>query len=323
MRVRDDKLDAAQAAPQQRTQKVRPEGLGLRRTGRHADDFAAPVGIHSDGYYHGHRDDAVVLAHLQPGRVDPQIGPVAFDGPLQKGVDLGVDVGAKPRHFALRYPRAAHVEADAKRPSGLAQAHRPNALKCLAHRLPGSRRPRLSPPCGAARAGWGSRFPCAAWGSRDRWNPPASPMSGRGSRCAGRGDPPSARPWQPRCAPPLPPPSAAPPRSQAARARNRRRRAVPEASKVPFCLRSSSSSLCWLSLATQTYTKTGDDRHRRRLRNPDQLRRRPWLPSYTTPRDAICDCRGRFSTTFSTYASCGSDRCPICGGNCPHPAPCD
>src|SRR5436305_9080885 len=38
--VRDHQLDAAQAAPGELTQELRPEGLGLRRSDVHAEHFA-------------------------------------------------------------------------------------------------------------------------------------------------------------------------------------------------------------------------------------------------------------------------------------------
>ena len=37
------------------------------------------------------------LAHLQVGGVDPEIGPVAFDRPVEEGLHLAVDLLAQPR----------------------------------------------------------------------------------------------------------------------------------------------------------------------------------------------------------------------------------
>jgi len=43
MRIRDHQLDAAQAAPGQRAQKLDPEGLGLGGADRHAQHLAPAV----------------------------------------------------------------------------------------------------------------------------------------------------------------------------------------------------------------------------------------------------------------------------------------
>ena len=60
--VGDHELDAAQTAPGQRAQELGPEGLGLRRADRHAQDLAAALVV--DGHSHSHRDrdDASGLA---------------------------------------------------------------------------------------------------------------------------------------------------------------------------------------------------------------------------------------------------------------------
>ena len=81
--VGDHELDAAQTAPGQRAQELGPEGLGLRRADRHAQDLAAALVV--DGHSHSHRDrdDASGLAHLHISRIQPQIGPVA----LQRSIE--------------------------------------------------------------------------------------------------------------------------------------------------------------------------------------------------------------------------------------------
>jgi hypothetical protein len=50
----------------------------------------------------------VVLAHLHVGRVDPEIGPLPLDGPLQEGVHPFVDLLAQPADLALGDARPAH-----------------------------------------------------------------------------------------------------------------------------------------------------------------------------------------------------------------------
>ena len=106
--VRDHELDAAQAAPGELAQEVGPERLGLRRTDIHAKDFAAAVTVDADRYDHRHRDDATILAHLHVGRVDPEIGPLALDGTVEKRADPFVDLLAKAADLTLRHAGAAH-----------------------------------------------------------------------------------------------------------------------------------------------------------------------------------------------------------------------
>ena len=94
--VGDQQLHATQPAPGQRAQELGPEGLGLRRADRHAQDLAAALVV--DGHSHGHRDrdDAPGLAHLHIGCVEPQIGPVALQRSIEEAVDLIVDLAAQP-----------------------------------------------------------------------------------------------------------------------------------------------------------------------------------------------------------------------------------
>ena len=54
------------------------------------------------------RDDAAVVARLHIGGVDPQIGPVALDRPVEEGLHLAVDLLAQPADLALRDARPAH-----------------------------------------------------------------------------------------------------------------------------------------------------------------------------------------------------------------------
>ena len=106
--VGDHQLHAAQPAPGQRAQELGPEGLGLRRADRHAQDLAAALVV--DGHSHGHRDrdDASGLAHLHVGGVEPQIGPVALQRSIEEAVDLIVDLAAQPGDLALGGARHPH-----------------------------------------------------------------------------------------------------------------------------------------------------------------------------------------------------------------------
>ena len=109
--VGDQQLHATQPAPGQRAQELGPEGLGLRRADRHAQDLAAALVV--DGHSHGHRDrdDAPGLAHLHIGCVEPQIGPVALQRSIEEAVDLIVDLAAQPGDLALGDARHPHGPA--------------------------------------------------------------------------------------------------------------------------------------------------------------------------------------------------------------------
>src|SRR5208283_4124494 len=58
------------------------------------------VAVDADGDRHGGRDDAAAPPHLQIGRVEPDVGPVALDGPAKEGFDLLVDLLAQPADLA-------------------------------------------------------------------------------------------------------------------------------------------------------------------------------------------------------------------------------
>ena len=106
--VRDHQLDAAQAPPRQLAQEVGPEGLGLTGADGHAQDFASPGGVGTDRDDHRHADDAAVLAHLDAGGVEPDIGPVALQRAVEEGGDLAVDFGAQAADLAFRDAGHAH-----------------------------------------------------------------------------------------------------------------------------------------------------------------------------------------------------------------------
>ncbi len=72
--VRDHRLDAAQAAARERAHEFHPEGLGLRGADRHGEHLATAIAVDRDRDDQRHRDDALLLAHLDVGRVEPDIG---------------------------------------------------------------------------------------------------------------------------------------------------------------------------------------------------------------------------------------------------------
>ena len=96
-----DQLDAAQAAAGELAQEGGPEGLGLGGADVHAEHLAPAVAVDADRDDHRDRDDAAVLAHLHVGGVDPEIGPVALDRPVEEGLHLAVDLLAQPADLAL------------------------------------------------------------------------------------------------------------------------------------------------------------------------------------------------------------------------------
>ena len=231
--VGDDELHAAQAAAGELAQELDPERLGLRRADVHAEHLAPAVGVDADRDDHRHRDDPPVLAHLQVGRVDPEVGPVALQRPLEEGRHPLVDLGAEPAHLALRHPAHAerlHEVVDRARRDavdvGLLDDGR---QRLLGHP------PRLE-EAGEVRAR-AAASGCAAPPFR-----PASPSPGRGSRCAGPADPGSSRPRPRRSGRPPPAPSAARRRSRSSRAADRRR-----GSSRPGRAGSSSRRSSWIS----------------------------------------------------------------------------
>ena len=82
VRVGDHQFDAPQTAPGELAQEFRPDRLGLGSAYFHAQNLAATIRVdaHGDDDRDGH--DAAAAPDLQVGGVDPQIGPVAFDGPV-------------------------------------------------------------------------------------------------------------------------------------------------------------------------------------------------------------------------------------------------
>jgi hypothetical protein len=94
MGVRDDQLDAAQAAAGELAQERRPECLSLRRSNVHAENFAPAIAVDADRDDHRDRHDAPLLAHLHVGGVDPQIRPVALDRTGEERLHLVIDLAA-------------------------------------------------------------------------------------------------------------------------------------------------------------------------------------------------------------------------------------
>ena len=83
-------------------------GLGFRRADIEAEHFAPSVSVDADRDDDGDRNDAAGLAHLHVGGVEPDIGPIAFERPVQEGLHLVVDLAAQPADLALGDAGHAH-----------------------------------------------------------------------------------------------------------------------------------------------------------------------------------------------------------------------
>src|SRR5712675_826568 len=108
MRLRDHQLDAAHAAPCQRAQKLGPEGFGLGGADRDAQHLAPAVAVDGDGDDDSDRDNATIGTHLDVSRIEPEIRPVAFEGPVEERLDLVVDLSAQSADLAFGDPGHAH-----------------------------------------------------------------------------------------------------------------------------------------------------------------------------------------------------------------------
>src|ERR1700722_5175511 len=69
-----------------RFRKSAQKGLGFRRADAKPNDLAPSFGVGGHSGYRGDRDDASPLAHLEVGRIEPQIGPVALERPVEEGL---------------------------------------------------------------------------------------------------------------------------------------------------------------------------------------------------------------------------------------------
>src|SRR6516164_7396866 len=84
--VRDDELDALQAASHQALEEARPERLSLDRPKTEADDLTPAIGRHRHGDDCRDRDDAAAVAHLQGGRIEPKIRPLALERAIEEAL---------------------------------------------------------------------------------------------------------------------------------------------------------------------------------------------------------------------------------------------
>ena len=135
MGVRDHQFHPAQAALPQLAQEACPEGLRFRRPDVHAEHLAPTVAVDADGDDDRHRHDPAGLADLHVGRVEPEIGPVAFDRPVEKRLHPAVDLLAQPAHLALGDAGHAHqCQRHRSVPAGTAIIRSPRGLDEFIHR---------------------------------------------------------------------------------------------------------------------------------------------------------------------------------------------
>jgi len=106
--VGHDELYTAQPAAGERAQELGPERLGLAVADRHAQHLVAAIGVDANGDNHGHRDDVVVAPDFDIGCVQPDVGPVALDGPVQEAVHPLVNLATQARDLALADAIHAH-----------------------------------------------------------------------------------------------------------------------------------------------------------------------------------------------------------------------
>src|SRR3954454_6961935 len=89
------------AAAYQTAQKLNPEGGGFRLTQAEPEDLAAAVLVDAGGDYCRDRHDAAILADLDVGRVEPEVGPLAVQWPIKERQHARVDVLAQRRDLRL------------------------------------------------------------------------------------------------------------------------------------------------------------------------------------------------------------------------------
>src|SRR3954451_24325955 len=99
--VGDDQLHALETAPNQTAQELDPEGGGFRLTQTKPKDLAAAALVDPGGDYGRDRQDAAILADLDVSRIEPEVGPLAVQRPLEEGQHAGVDVLAQRRDLRL------------------------------------------------------------------------------------------------------------------------------------------------------------------------------------------------------------------------------
>ena len=99
----DDQTSAAQAAVGERAEELVPEHLCFAGLDGDAQNLSAPIQIDCYSHYDGDGDDPPGPADLDVGGIEPEVGPFAFQWPIQKGINPFVDLTAEPRYLAFRH----------------------------------------------------------------------------------------------------------------------------------------------------------------------------------------------------------------------------
>jgi len=104
------------AAPDHQISLTDPDSRSMATSGRGSGVVDMLEGGHSYESVllmtaHRDRDDAPAAADFQVDRIDPNIGPVAFEWSCQEGFHLAVDLLAEPADLALRDAAHAHGAA--------------------------------------------------------------------------------------------------------------------------------------------------------------------------------------------------------------------
>ena len=92
----------------QTAQERCPEWLSFACADANAQNLANAVSIDADGNYYSDGNNAAGLPNLYVRCIDPQVRPVALDGPIQKSADAFLDLAAQSRYLALGNARHAH-----------------------------------------------------------------------------------------------------------------------------------------------------------------------------------------------------------------------
>jgi hypothetical protein len=108
--IANHQLQASQAARQQPAQELEPESAVLAWPHIQPEDLPLTGGAYGNGDHHRQRHHPPLLAHLQEGRIKPEIRIGPFQVACPKPLDLTVQLLAQPAHLAL---------ADAGHPQGL------------------------------------------------------------------------------------------------------------------------------------------------------------------------------------------------------------
>ncbi|MNC09393.1 hypothetical protein D3C75_570160 [compost metagenome] len=99
--IRYRQLHTSEATTHPASQKDHPKRLSFRRANSHAKHLTTTIGVYCHSDYGGDRDNATGLPYFDLGRVDRQVGPVAFQRTIQKSVDALIGLAGQSRHLAL------------------------------------------------------------------------------------------------------------------------------------------------------------------------------------------------------------------------------